>query len=88
MLGLGEETDEVLEVMKDLRNANCDLLTLGQYLQPSPGHLPVALYVSPEEFHESGVTAKEIGFVEVASMPLLRSSFRAAELYGKAKNCR
>ncbi len=85
MLGLGEETEEVLEVMKDLRNANCDLLTLGQYLQPSARHLPVARYISPEEFHELGVTAKEMGFVEAASMPLVRSSFRAAELYRKAK---
>ena len=71
--------------MKDLRNANCDLLTLGQYLPPSPGHLPLARYVSPEEFHELGVTDKKMGFAEIAPMPLVRSSFRAAELYRKAK---
>lgn len=88
MLGLGEEADEVLEVMKDLRKANCDLLTLGQYLQPSPEHLPVARYVPPEEFHQLGVTAREMGFAEAASMPLVRSSFRAAELYRKAKNAK
>jgi len=88
MLGLGEETGEVLEVMKDLREANCDLLTLGQYLQPSPGHLPVARYVSPEEFRELGVTARKMGFAEAASMPLARSSFRAAELYRKAKTAK
>jgi len=88
MLGLGEETDEVLEVMKDLRKANCDLLTLGQYLQPSPRHLPVARYISPEEFHELGVTARKMGFAEAASMPLVRSSFRAAELYRKARTAK
>jgi len=88
MLGLGEETDEVLEVMKDLRKANCDLLTLGQYLQPSPEHLPVARYVPPKEFHQLGVTAKKMGFAEAASTPLVRSSFRAAELYRKAKNAK
>jgi len=56
--------------------------------QPSPGHLPLARYVSPEEFHELGVTAKKMGFAEVASMPLVRSSFRAAELYRKAKTAK
>ena len=88
MLGLGEETDEVLEVMKDLRKANCDLLTLGQYLQPSPEHLPVARCVPPEEFHQLGATAKKMGFAGVVSEPLVRSSFRAAELYRKAKAAR
>lgn len=86
MLGLGEESDEVLAVMKDLREVSCDLLTLGQYLRPSPRHLPVARYVSPEEFFELGLAAKKMGFAEVASMPLVRSSFRAVELYTKAKN--
>jgi lipoic acid synthetase len=88
MLGLGEETDEILEVMKDLRKANCDLLTLGQYLQPSPQHLPVARYISPEEFRELGVTARKMGFADAASMPLVRSSFRAAELYRKARTAK
>ena len=78
----------MLEVMKDLRKANCDLLTLGQYLQPSPRHLPVARYISPEEFRELGVTARKMGFAEAASMPLVRSSFRAAELYRKARTAK
>jgi len=85
MLGLGEADEEVVAVMKDLRNAQCDLLTLGQYLPPSPQHHPLARYVSPEEFSEFEAIGKGLGFVEVASAPLVRSSFKAAELYAKAK---
>ena len=85
MVGLGETKDEVIEVMSDLREANCDLLTIGQYLQPTPKHHPVVSFVSPEEFSEYEHIGREIGFAEVASAPLVRSSFRAAELYAKVK---
>jgi lipoic acid synthetase len=86
MLGLGETKDEVVAVMKDLREAGCDLLTLGQYLPPSPQHYPLSRYVSPEEFTEFETVGRSLGFAGVASAPLVRSSFRAAELYAKAKN--
>ena len=86
MVGLGETKDEVVAVMKDLREAKCDLLTLGQYLPPSRQHYPLSLYVSPEEFADFEAVGKSLGFAEVASAPLVRSSFRAAELYGKARN--
>lgn len=86
MVGLGETKDEVVAVMKDLREAKCDLLTLGQYLPPSPQHYPLSRYVSPEEFADFEAVGKSLGFAEVASAPLVRSSFRAAELYGKARN--
>jgi len=85
MLGLGETKAEVLEVMNDLREADCDLLTIGQYLSPSPQHHPVVRFVSPEEFAEYEDIGKEMGFAQVASAPLVRSSFKAAELYTKAK---
>lgn len=85
MLGLGETKVEVLEVMNDLREANCDLLTIGQYLSPSPQHHPVVRFVLPEEFTEYEGIGKEMGFAQVASAPLVRSSFKAAELYAKAK---
>ena len=85
MLGLGETKTEVIEVMSDLREANCDLLIIGQYLQPSPKHPPVVRFVSPEEFTEYRGIGKDMGFTEVASAPLVRSSFKAAELYAKVK---
>lgn len=85
MLGLGETHEEVVQVMQDLREARCDLLTLGQYLPPSPQQYPLARYVSPEEFNELEARGKRLGFVEVASAPLVRSSFKAAELYAKAR---
>lgn len=85
MVGLGETKEEVVEVLKDLREANCDLLTLGQYLQPSPKHHPVVRFVPPEEFSQYRNIGKEIGFIEVAAAPLVRSSFKAAELYAKVK---
>ncbi|MDD2723899.1 MAG: lipoyl synthase [Methylovulum sp.] len=77
MMGLGEETDEVIAVMKDLRAHGCAMLTLGQYLQPSKAHLPVQRYVTPEEFADYGRVAKELGFKQVASAPLVRSSYHA-----------
>jgi lipoic acid synthetase len=85
MVGLGETRQEVIEVMRDLREANCDLLTIGQYLRPSLKHHPVFSFVSPEEFSEYEQIGREMGFRGVASAPLVRSSYRAAELYAKAK---
>jgi len=86
MLGLGETKAEVIEVMSDLREANCDLLTIGQYLQPSPDHHSMVRFASPEEFTEYEVIGKDMGFAEVASAPLVRSSFKAAELYAKVRS--
>jgi lipoic acid synthetase len=80
MLGLGETGDEVLESMRDLRAARVDILTLGQYLQPTLKHLPVVDYVSPEVFAEYGRVGEEMGFVHVASGPLVRSSYHADEV--------
>jgi lipoic acid synthetase len=77
MLGLGETNEEILEVLKDLHTHNVDMLTLGQYLQPSRYHMPVARYVTPQEFAELGEKAKQMGFVHVASGPLVRSSYHA-----------
>jgi lipoic acid synthetase len=80
MLGLGETTEEVLETLADLRAVGCDLLTLGQYLQPSPRHLPVVRYLPPAEFDELGRIARTLGFAEVASGPFVRSSYHADEM--------
>lgn len=79
MLGLGEREEEVLQAMRDLRASNCDILTLGQYLQPSLKHLPVIEFVTPEKFAEYKVRAEEMGFVHVASGPMVRSSYHADE---------
>ena len=77
MLGLGEELDEVVEVMKDMRAHNVDMLTLGQYLQPSKHHLAVQRYVTPDEFDELYKTGMALGFKHVASGPMVRSSYHA-----------
>ncbi len=77
MLGLGETPEEVIEVMRDLRSIDVDILTLGQYLQPSKRHLPIARYYTPEEFAEFRRIGYEMGFKWVESGPLVRSSFRA-----------
>jgi lipoyl synthase len=79
MLGLGETEPEVMTALEDLRRAGCDLLTLGQYLQPTLKHLPVAEFVSPELFADYGRQAGEMGFVHVASGPMVRSSYHADE---------
>jgi len=79
MLGLGEREEEVLEAMGDLRAVGCDILTLGQYLQPTLKNLPVMEFVSPEKFDEFGRRAKGMGFTHVASGPLVRSSYHADE---------
>ena len=77
MLGLGEREDEVLTAMADLRQVGCDILTLGQYLQPTLKHLPVAEFISPAKFDEYGARAREMGFIHVASGPMVRSSYHA-----------
>jgi lipoic acid synthetase len=79
MLGLGEREEEVMVALEDLRRAGCDILTLGQYLQPTLKHLPVVEFVSPEKFAEYKVRAGEMGFVHVASGPMVRSSYHADE---------
>lgn len=77
MLGLGETNEETEQTMRDLRAHDVDMITLGQYLQPSKFHMPVARYVTPEEFKRFGDFAREIGFSNVASGPLVRSSYHA-----------
>ena len=79
MLGLGEEIDEVFETIEDIRNAGVDIITIGQYLQPSKKHLPVKKFITPEEFKEFEVFAKGLGFRHVESSPLVRSSYKAAK---------
>ena len=79
MLGLGETEEEVVVALEDLRRAGCDILTLGQYLQPTLKHLPVVEFISPEAFDAYGRTARSLGFVHVASGPMVRSSYHADE---------
>jgi len=85
MLGIGEEPDEVRETLADLRAAGVDIVTLGQYLRPTPKHAPVARYVTPEEFADCEHHAQELGFAFVASGPLVRSSYHAAEGFVAAR---
>lgn len=80
MLGLGETRTELLDTLADLRDVGCDFLTLGQYLQPSPAHLPVIRYVPPAEFDDLGAAARQLGFERVASGPFVRSSYHAREM--------
>jgi lipoic acid synthetase len=84
MLGLGESRGEVVQVMADLRQAGCDLLTIGQYLQPSLRHHRLVRYVRPEEFDEYRTMGEKLGFAGVVSAPLVRSSYHAAEMYASA----
>jgi lipoic acid synthetase len=79
MLGLGETEPELLEALSDLRRVGCDILTLGQYLQPTLKHLPVKEYVPPTKFDEYGRRAHEMGFIHVSSGPMVRSSYHADE---------
>jgi lipoic acid synthetase len=79
MLGLGETRAEILEAMRDLRRSKCDILTLGQYLQPTLNHLPVAEYIHPDVFADYKTLAEEMGFLHVASGPMVRSSYHADE---------
>ncbi len=86
MLGLGETIEELFDVLADLRLAGCDILTLGQYLQPTPAHLPVERFVPPEEFEEIGRRARGLGFSLVASGPFVRSSYHAGEMAEQARS--
>ncbi|MGC9453515.1 MAG: lipoyl synthase [Phycisphaerae bacterium] len=84
MVGLGESREEVSEVLHDLRSVGCDVLTVGQYLAPSQRHAPVERFVRPEEFDAIAAEARSIGFVSVASGPLVRSSYRAESVFDEA----
>jgi lipoyl synthase len=81
MLGLGEQPEEILNALKDLLDAGCQLVTMGQYLQPTKAHLPVERYIPPKEFNNWHKIALEMGFAEVASGPFVRSSYHAKDLY-------
>ncbi|MGI5490832.1 lipoyl synthase [Microtetraspora malaysiensis] len=84
ILGMGEEREEITQALRDLHEAGCDLVTITQYLRPSPRHHPVERWVKPEEFIELQQEAEEIGFAGVMSGPLVRSSYRAGRLYQQA----
>ena len=88
MVGLGETRDEILQVMDDLKAADVDFLTIGQYLQPSVKHFPLDRYYTPEEFEELGTIAKSKGFLLVSSSPLTRSSYHADEDFAKLQQNR
>ena len=77
MLGLGETEEELCQALTDLRGVGCDILTLGQYLQPTLKHLPVSDYITPESFAYYKQISQKMGFVHVASGPLVRSSYHA-----------
>jgi lipoic acid synthetase len=81
MLGLGETETELFQTMDDLREIGCQVLTMGQYLRPSPKHLPVVEYITPEQFNYYGDIARRKGFLYVASGPLVRSSYHAADFH-------
>jgi lipoyl synthase len=81
MVGIGETDDEVVETLRDLRGAGVDIVTLGQYLRPTPKHAPVDRYVEPERFEEFAREGRAIGFAFVAAGPLVRSSYKAAEVF-------
>ena len=88
MLGLGESRDEILQVMDDLKAAEVDFLTIGQYLQPSTKHYPLDRYYTPKEFDDFGTIAKAKGFLLVSSSPLTRSSYHADEDFAKLQQNR
>jgi len=83
MLGLGESDDEILETLRDLRSVGCDIVTFGQYLQPYKRLLKVQEFITPQKFAQWQITAQELGFLYVASGPLVRSSYRAGEFFMK-----
>jgi lipoic acid synthetase len=88
ILGMGETREEVSQALRDLHEAGCELITITQYLRPSPRHHPVERWVKPEEFVELEAEAGEIGFAGVMSGPLVRSSYRAGRLYKQAMEAR
>jgi len=83
MLGLGETDDEIVAALEDLRQAAVDVVTFGQYLRPTPNHLPVERYVTPEQFERYRQQGLERGFLEVVAGPLVRSSYRADRVFEK-----
>lgn len=83
MLGLGETEAEVIEVMRDLRRVRCDILTLGQYLQPSASHVPIDRYVSPNDFDRLKAIGIDLGFLHIEAGPLVRSSYHAGECFDR-----
>jgi len=85
MLGMGEQQDEVIQVMKDLRSHQCQLLTIGQYLAPTRDHFPVQRYVTPDEFNQYAAEGLNLGFDHVESGPLVRSSYHAEEQYDASR---
>ena len=88
MVGLGENKDEIVQVMDDLRSAEVDFLTIGQYLQPTVKHHPLDRYYNPQEFKELENIARSKGFLMVSSSPLTRSSYHADEDFDKLKKAR
>ena len=84
ILGMGETRDEVSLALADMRSAGCDLVTITQYLRPTPRHHPIDRWVKPEEFVELRIEAEQLGFLGVMSGPLVRSSYRAGSLYKQA----
>ena len=88
ILGMGETPEEVSQALRDLHGAGCELITITQYLRPTPRHHPVDRWVKPEEFVEFAAEAEKIGFAGVMSGPLVRSSYRAGRLYQQAKEAR
>jgi lipoic acid synthetase len=88
MVGLGEEKREIFQVMDDMRSAGVDFLTIGQYLQPTPRHHPVARFVTPEEFEDYARMARAKGFLMVAASPLTRSSYHAGDDFERLRSAR
>ncbi len=85
MVGLGETRDELRQAMCDLLEVGCEILTVGQYLAPSPQHLPVIRYLEPDEFDDIEIQARQLGFLAVAAGPFVRSSYRAEDVYNAAR---
>ena len=88
MLGLGETVEEVTQTLRDLRSVDCDVVTFGQYLQPTKRHLKVIEYIQPDQFKMWQQVAEDMGFLYVASGPLVRSSYRAGEFFMKGIEAR
>lgn len=85
MMGLGETYEEVVEVMEKLREAGCDMLTLGQYLSPTPSHHPIVAYIHPDTFNALKEKGYDMGFQDVSAGPLVRSSYHAARALSSIK---
>ena len=85
MLGLGEEQEQVIQVFKDLREVDCDFLTVGQYLPPSTKHVELKEYIHPDLFEKYKIEAEKLGFKFVASSPLVRSSYKASDMMEATK---